>query len=87
METQAKTMMESATTKNDGSQSRLIEEFAALLMLWHMRLSMLAYQMYLKNLWNQQLALSKLQLIYFPNQMEKPPWLEDDEDEDEEYYD
>jgi len=84
MATLAKTTMDSATMEGDASQSQKITEFAVLLMCWHMRQSMLAYQTYLKNLLSPPQPSSLELMIYFPNTM--PPWLED-EDEEDEFYD
>jgi hypothetical protein len=84
METLVKTMMAFAIMENEESQSQKVEEFAVLLMCWHMRQSMLAWNAYLKKLWSQQQILFLKHTISFPNTM--PPWLED-EDEEDEYYD
>jgi len=79
-----KTTTAFAIMEKEESQSQKVEEFAVLLMCWHMRQSMLDYQTYLKKLWSQQHILSLKHMICFPNTM--PPWLED-EDEDDEFYD
>jgi hypothetical protein len=64
----AKQMTEFAGMMNAESSS-IVEQVAVSLMCWRMKLFMQEYQIYLKNLWDQQQLLLLKHMMSFPSNL------------------